>query len=130
LSVVLDTSKRLSYTQSVEYHTDADGNRAATRVLECHTSCERKDHVLLDVALRQTLGEGWLGSYFTVHKTTGGDDSSGAGADGGWRVAGELAPFSGGTMEWGLEESRNICLPALERCYEVTALVNFCVLHA
>lgn len=54
------------------------------------------------------------------------DDKSGVGSDGGWRVAGEQAPFTGGTMEWGLEEARSICLPALERCYEVRESLILC----
>ena len=101
---------------------DSEGMVTESRDLECRSSCERKDHVLVDIALQQSLAEGWLGSYFTVHKA-GGEGGDMGSVGGGWRVAGEQPPFTGGTMEWGLDEDRSICLPATARCYEVGALL-------
>lgn len=114
LSPLLPTQE-ICMDESVTLHTGRDGLTSISHDLQCRTACQRKDHVLLDITLQQTLAEGWLGSYYTVHKSVSTDGQS----ESGWKLAGASEAISGGTMEWGLDENRSICLPTLERCYEV-----------
>ena len=79
--------------------------------LVCRTTCQRSDHIIIDVLLRQTTVEGWVGSYYTVHELSTVYSSD--------HIAGSGNVVSGDTMEWGDIAESNICLPAKSGCYEV-----------
>eukprot|EP00602_Paraphysomonas_sp_CaronLab_P011971 CAMPEP_0185043680 /NCGR_PEP_ID=MMETSP1103-20130426/43035_1 /TAXON_ID=36769 /ORGANISM="Paraphysomonas bandaiensis, Strain Caron Lab Isolate" /LENGTH=1172 /DNA_ID=CAMNT_0027583879 /DNA_START=825 /DNA_END=4343 /DNA_ORIENTATION=+ len=79
--------------------------------LVCRTTCQRSDHIIIDVLLRQTTVEGWVGSYYTVHELSTVDSSD--------HIAGSGNVVSGDTMEWGDIAESNICLPAKSGCYEI-----------
>lgn len=66
----------------------------------CFSACESAAHVTLPVSLSEFGCEGWSGVYYAVHDGTKG--------------------VSAGTMEWGCEMNKVICLPAVEQaCYTV-----------
>lgn len=68
----------------------------------CSSSCLSGDHILLDIHLEEPSCDGWSGAYFALHDAE--DTSSNNG-------------ITGGTLEWGCSLDKELCLPAVTKCY-------------
>jgi hypothetical protein len=88
---------------------------SSSAALKCRSACERDDHLEIILTLGTSTVEGWVGSYFTVHPYNPSTHETTT-----FDYAGRNTPLLGGTLEWGSQAERTLCLPSRAECYEVS----------
>lgn len=86
--------------------------------LSCQSTCYNVDHLLLNVYLDSSYATGWNGVYYAVMP----DNNKNTGANKG---LGNVNPIVTGTMSEVSEETQQICIPLVSKCFTIQLFYPF-----